>query len=330
MKFTRTFILRALNADRAQIIQNNEISNPLLIFKEVVISHPYIDIMICLILSFLVTITNFNSDPNFIYMNSLNFYFINFSLLMTILYYLFIEYIDGMECTSQTWSLSNNNSQDLFANNFKFNVEVLLKYCQFPHLTKPPLIFFNNWLTFKSILNLLKIFLSFATFFLSLIFCILYGYQKNRIDKDKYFFLHTAILDFYEFYNGFRICYFLVKILINIFCLPIYISSLILGMVEDKQNRQMNDLINTKFYLGRQSMKQVENGRVSELEEYCSICLNSFKFDELVSTLPCSRRHTFHTVCLEKWFTNTISCPLCRSDFNNSTELREGLRQPLL
>ena len=39
-----------------------------------------------------------------------------------------------------------------------------------------------------------------------------------------------------------------------------------------------------------------------------------------MSTLPCNKRHMFHTYCLEKWFYNTVSCPLCRSNFSDKIE----------
>lgn len=186
---------------------------------------------------------------------------------------------------------------------------------------KLPLIFFNNWHTFKSLIQIFKILLTLTSFGLSLIFCLLYSYQKMRMEKEKYFYIHLVIVDFYEFYSGFRVCYFLIKIVINMLLIPVYLSCFILGVFEDSFNERLNKLINTKIYSGRSSIKPPPNGRTSELEEYCSICLNSFQLEELVSTLPCSRRHTFHTNCLQQWFVNSVKCPLCRSDFHNSIEL---------
>ena len=64
--------------------------------------------------------------------------------------------------------------------------------------------------------------------FLSLIFCMIYSGQKLQMNKEKYFLMHLLILDFYQFYSGFRVCYFLVKIMINALLIPIYVSSVFL------------------------------------------------------------------------------------------------------
>lgn len=84
--------------------------------------------------------------------------------------------------------------------------------------------------------------------------------------------------------------------------------------------------------------------RRSSLLLVCPICLSDILDGELISTLPCDNRHSFHTFCLENWFEKNSSCPICRfnftSQFNNlmnninlvnsnntnlSIELREGL-----
>ena len=45
--------------------------------------------------------------------------------------------------------------------------------------------------------------------------------------------------------------------------------------------------------------------------EACSICLEPFKPNELVSALECG--HLYHSACIGEWFQNTQYCPLCRS-----------------
>ena len=37
-----------------------------------------------------------------------------------------------------------------------------------------------------------------------------------------------------------------------------------------------------------------------------------FEKDSLVTTLPCERRHYFHTQCFEEWMTINPSCPVCQ------------------
>lgn len=43
----------------------------------------------------------------------------------------------------------------------------------------------------------------------------------------------------------------------------------------------------------------------------CIICLNNFLKDEIAITLSCS--HIFHSPCLEKWISQSTTCPLCRT-----------------
>jgi len=44
----------------------------------------------------------------------------------------------------------------------------------------------------------------------------------------------------------------------------------------------------------------------------CSICLEADR--ECFETLPCG--HAFHVVCINKWFKNINTCPLCRTTIN--------------
>jgi hypothetical protein len=217
-------------------------------------------------------------------------------------------------------NFEDNTNLHIQFNKLKIYVLSFLKLSNDENYKLPSFIY-DNYHLFKSFLHLLKIIVSCLTYFLSLTFCFIFTNHKNKLERDKYYLLHLLILDFYEFYSGFRVCYFLIKILINIYLLPVYISSIILGFVEDKFNIKLNKIINTKYYSGRSSVISQGKGRAAEMEEYCSICLNSFQLDDVISTLPCSRRHTFHTLCLEKWFITTVSCPLCRSDFQNSIDL---------
>jgi hypothetical protein len=333
MKFTRFFILKALT-NREETSNPN---NPFEVFKEVIISHPNIDFTLTLILSLLMLITKYNDDINYLYSNSINIYILTTINVVTLLYYFALEYLDHITHTTPGKNLlsigSNNvrnsvpnveNIQESQSNStMRIPFQIINPFNLFslgnPKKIQLPMIIYRNWHLFKTILHLFKIISTILTYFISFIFCMIYSEHKFRIDKEKYLLLHLLLLDFYEFYSGFRVCYFLIKILINIFLMPIYISAIILGYIEDRFNEKLNKLVNTKFYSGRSSIKN-PNGRVSEMEEYCSICLNSFQLQEMVSTLPCSRRHTFHTVCLEKWFLTTVTCPLCRSDFHTSMD----------
>jgi Ring finger domain len=44
----------------------------------------------------------------------------------------------------------------------------------------------------------------------------------------------------------------------------------------------------------------------------CSICLEEFHSLDLIRSLPCSSKHTFHTRCILTWFTASDCCPLCK------------------
>lgn len=49
----------------------------------------------------------------------------------------------------------------------------------------------------------------------------------------------------------------------------------------------------------------------SDKIESCSICIEPFEQDELVSALSCG--HLYHSSCINEWLQKTLHCPLCRS-----------------
>lgn len=44
----------------------------------------------------------------------------------------------------------------------------------------------------------------------------------------------------------------------------------------------------------------------------CSICLAEFDLGELVMSLPCDKKHAFHSHCITTWLKRQNSCPLCQ------------------
>lgn len=48
----------------------------------------------------------------------------------------------------------------------------------------------------------------------------------------------------------------------------------------------------------------------------CSICLTSFSRGEMLISLPCDNRHSFHADCIRKWLLKTNACPLCQKIIN--------------
>ena len=50
--------------------------------------------------------------------------------------------------------------------------------------------------------------------------------------------------------------------------------------------------------------------------EECVICLLPFESTDMVTPLPCDKRHYFHSKCIEEWSRNHNDCPLCKAVFN--------------
>jgi hypothetical protein len=44
----------------------------------------------------------------------------------------------------------------------------------------------------------------------------------------------------------------------------------------------------------------------------CSICLGGFELGEMLTSLPCDKKHSFHTGCIRTWLERQNSCPLCQ------------------
>jgi hypothetical protein len=43
----------------------------------------------------------------------------------------------------------------------------------------------------------------------------------------------------------------------------------------------------------------------------CSICLTNFEMGEMLISLPCHQRHSFHANCIREWLVRQNVCPLC-------------------
>ena len=58
----------------------------------------------------------------------------------------------------------------------------------------------------------------------------------------------------------------------------------------------------------------------------CTICLEEYTDECMVTPLPCDARHYFHSACIESWFKKHNYCPLCKVTFSTS-ELRDVKRR---
>jgi hypothetical protein len=46
--------------------------------------------------------------------------------------------------------------------------------------------------------------------------------------------------------------------------------------------------------------------------EDCCICLGCFELGEMLTCLPCDKKHSFHAGCIRSWLERQNSCPLCQ------------------
>ncbi|KAJ1435276.1 hypothetical protein B484DRAFT_319053, partial [Ochromonadaceae sp. CCMP2298] len=44
----------------------------------------------------------------------------------------------------------------------------------------------------------------------------------------------------------------------------------------------------------------------------CCICLGNFELGEMLTSLPCDKKHSFHGGCIRQWLERQNSCPLCQ------------------
>ena len=173
--------------------------------------------------------------------------------------------------------------------------------------------------TLSSIIHFIKFILFIFSFGLSFMFWILFVPNKMQLKQYSFNVVNIFIGECLSLYCLFRLCYFLIKFVFSLFFCPIYLSSLYLGYYEDKINEKLNELINTRIYTNESSLvsrDSINKYNKDEILTSCAICLENFIKGDVISTLPCSKRHTFHSYCLEEWFYSNILCPLCRYDFS--------------
>ena len=65
--------------------------------------------------------------------------------------------------------------------------------------------------------------------------------------------------------------------------------------------------------IGRMA-RAFDASRFTEHDE-CIICLEAFTDKDVVTPLPCSKRHYFHTKCIQDWGKRQKYCPLCTTPF---------------
>ena len=59
----------------------------------------------------------------------------------------------------------------------------------------------------------------------------------------------------------------------------------------------------------------------SDVGDQCSICMEDYEIGRNIMRLNCDGKHAFCQVCIEGWFADHNTCPLCRHIFwNNNSE----------
>ena len=53
----------------------------------------------------------------------------------------------------------------------------------------------------------------------------------------------------------------------------------------------------------------------SHVGDQCQVCLEEFEVGRLMKQLDCGGRHSFCSVCIDQWFANHKTCPICRHVF---------------
>lgn len=194
------------------------------------------------------------------------------------------------------------------------------------------------WHTYKSIIRLILQTTFLASYLINLVIIYAYSDFRDIIWKSQNF-IRIAFLELYFLLSIIKTIFFFFKALVNTFLFTFFLTAPFIGMYEDKMCMKLNKLINTRTKImikriepfapiPRITKEEAENiqellSTRSSLEQTCSICLCDIVVNEIISTLPCSNKHTFHTTCLESWFSNNVCCPICRTNFNNLFEVEE-------
>ena len=201
--------------------------------------------------------------------------------------------------------INEENYLDINNKQKKFSLyKIIIKY---PH-------------TISTIFHLLKNILFLLSFGLSFSFWILYSSLKLELKDYSFNIINIFLGECFELYALFRLCFFFIKIIVNFSLSPLYISAICSRYYEDQFNLKLNDLIKTRFYTGKKcliSRDSLNKIKENEIDDTCAVCINKYINGDVISTLPCSKRHSFHTYCLEEWFHTSVSCPMCRCDFSN-------------
>ena len=79
----------------------------------------------------------------------------------------------------------------------------------------------------------------------------------------------------------------------------------------------VNSIVNAHKGLTSKRIQQFELFTADEsfIGSQCVICIEDIKIGRNMMRLDCDGQHTFCQVCIEGWFANHKTCPICRHEF---------------
>ena len=79
----------------------------------------------------------------------------------------------------------------------------------------------------------------------------------------------------------------------------------------------VNDIINESEGLSHERIQQFEQFTADEsfVGDQCAICMGDIEIGRNMIRLDCDGQHTFCQVCIEGWFAEHNTCPICRHKF---------------
>lgn len=224
----------------------------------------------------------------------------------------------------------------LYLNQFDLNNKILYYFKGNYHLIRITIIVFSQ-------------FLYLVNYFVSLLVLFEYNTLRKEIWKEFNFFI-VLLMEIYGLILTFRLLIQILKVVFVIFMIPLLISSILLSYHEDLFNKRINKIIKTvikksslrdnkiKNNIPFEKEKDKENEKIESLKDEnelkdinenlnsiskrsslqitCAICLCDIVDMNIISILPCSNYHSYHTICLQEWFNSNTSCPICRKDFS--------------
>ena len=90
----------------------------------------------------------------------------------------------------------------------------------------------------------------------------------------------------------------------------------------ERQAAELDDLIADKKKelekgLSLEIIQQFQQFEADEshIGDQCQVCLEKVEVGKLMKQLDCGGQHSFCSICIDQWFANHKTCPICRHVF---------------